>query len=54
MDIDNGMYVNRLEGMAEGEINAKLDMARKMKAEKIDINTIARVSGLSEDEIKKL
>ena len=42
------------EGEASGRAAEKLEMAKAMKAECIDINTIVKVSGLSENEIEKL
>ncbi len=35
----------RVEGRAEGEINAKLEMAQKMRLQGIDIQTIADITG---------
>ena len=44
----------REEGREEGIKKNKIDVAKKMLAEKIDINTIVEVTGLNEKEIKKL
>ncbi len=54
MDIDNGMYVNRLEGMAEGEIKAKLDMAKEMKADGEPLDKIMRYTHLTKQQIDAL
>ena len=46
------------EGLAEGEVSGraaeKLDMAKAMKSENIDIETIIKVSGLTKEEIDSL
>ena len=46
------------EGLAEGEASGRaereIEMARAMKSEGIDAETIAKVSGLSAEEIEKL
>lgn len=42
------------EGRQEGIKKSKIDIAKKMLAKKIDINTIIEVTGLEEKEIKKL
>ena len=48
----------RKEGIAEGEASGRaereLEMARAMKNEGIDVNTIVKVSGMSVEEIEKL
>ena len=44
----------RREGKEEGIKKNKIDTAKKMLAKKIDINTIIEVTGLNEEEIKKL
>lgn len=44
----------REEGIAKGEKNKQVEIAKKMKDEKVDIDFIERVTGLSKDEIKKL
>lgn len=44
----------RREGREEGIKKNKMDIAKKMLAKKIDINTIIEVTGLEEKEIKKL
>ena len=46
------------EGLAEGEASGRaereIEVARAMKSEGIDAETIAKVSGLSAEEIEKL
>ena len=54
MDIDNGMYVNRLEGMAEGEIEAKLEMAREMKSDGEPLEKIMKYTHLTKEQIDAL
>ena len=44
----------RVEGKEEGKEEGKIEVAKNMLAEKIDISLIAKVTGLSEDEIRKL
>ncbi len=57
-----GLAQGKAEGLAEGErigeasgrAAEKLEMARAMKNEGIDVNTIVKVSGMSAEEIEKL
>ena len=42
------------EGLEQGRTAEKVDMARAMKDENIDIKTIIKVSGLTREEIEKL
>lgn len=55
---EEGLEQGRTEGLAEGEASGRaereLEMARAMKSEGIDAETIAKVSGLSAEEIEKL
>ncbi len=48
----------KAEGLAEGEASGraaeKIEMAKAMKDEGIDINTVVKVSGLSKEKIEKL
>ncbi|MEI0564205.1 Rpn family recombination-promoting nuclease/putative transposase, partial [Brachyspira pulli] len=44
----------REEGMKEGIKETKISMARNMKNDKVDFNTIAKYTGLSIEEIEKL
>ena len=49
-----GRVEGRVEGRAEGELSKAKEIARNMLSLDIPIATIAKVSGLDEDEIKKL
>lgn len=49
-----GREEGREEGRAEGRAEEKRALAQAMKAEGLPAATIARISGLSEDEVKKL
>ena len=55
---EEGLEQGRTEGLAEGEVSGraaeKLDMAKAMKSENIDIETIIKVSGLPKEEIDRL
>ena len=42
------------EGRKEGRKESKLEVAKKMLEEKMDIEIIEKVTGLSKEEIKKL
>ena len=48
----------RTEGLAQGEASGraaeKIEMARAMKGENLDIETIVKVSGLTREEIEQL
>ena len=44
----------REEGMKEGIKETKISMARNMKNDKVDFNTISKYTGLSIEEIEKL
>ena len=44
----------KLEGIKEGRIAEQISMAKSMKTENIDIETIKRITGLTIEEIKKL
>ena len=56
--LEQGLKQGRIEGIAQGEASGraaeKIEMARAMKSEGIDAETIAKVSGLSAEEIEKL
>ena len=43
----------RREGLAEGEAKGKLEISCRMYADGIAIATIARITGLSEEEVQK-
>ena len=49
-----GLEQGRTEGLAEGETSKALEMAKAMKSENIDIETIIKVSGLPKEEIDRL
>ena len=49
-----GLALGRAEGLAEGELQAKLAVARSLKAAGVDISIIANSTGLTPDEIAKL
>ena len=49
-----GIEQGRTEGLAEGEASKALEMAKAMKSENIDIETIIKVSGLTKEEIDSL
>ena len=44
----------RLQGKLEGEKNKTISIAKSMKAENIDIETIKKITGLTLEEIEKL
>jgi len=48
------VQIMKKEGKIEGLIEGKLEDARNMLAEGLDILMICRITGLSEDEVKKL
>ena len=52
--MEMGMAQGLEEGKAEGAKNEKLSTAKRMKAEGLDINLIAKITQLSINEIEKL
>ena len=56
--LEEGLKEERKEGhesgLKEGQKSEQLKIARKMKDEHMDLDTIVRITGLSVDEIKKL
>ena len=56
--LEEGLKEGRKEGhesgLKEGQKSEQLKIARKMKDEHMDLDTIVRITGLSVDEIKKL
>ena len=52
--LEEGRAEGRAEGLAEGEKNKAIEMARTMILDNVSINLIAKYTGLSEEEIKKL
>ena len=51
---EEGLDVGREEGLAKGIVQEKLDAARKMKAENVPIESIARWTGLTLEQISEL
>ena len=51
---EQGEEIGRNEGIAQGEASKALKMAKAMKDENIDVETIARVSGLPKEKIEML
>ena len=49
-----GIEKGREEGREEGRKEEKIEIARNMKLNGLDTNTIAKITNLSEDEIDKL
>lgn len=49
-----GMEEGRAEGRAEGRTEEKNNIARKMLANGLSIEQIALITGLTEQEIKRL
>lgn len=45
---------SRIEGEKTGRIETERDIARKMLTKKLDIRLIKEITGLTEEEIKKL
>ena len=54
MSRQDGYALGVEKGEASGRAAEKIEMAKAMKNEGIDINTIVKVSGLSAEEIEKL
>ena len=52
--IAEGLSQGISQGISQGKKNEKLQIAKKMLAEKIDINTIIRITELTKEEIEKL
>ena len=57
-DYDTDIAVQRKEafddGMSQGEHKKAIETAKSMKQENMPVNTIARFTGLSPDEIENL
>ena len=51
---EEGKEEGREEGREEGEHKKAVETAKKMISKKIPISEISEITGLSEDEIKKL
>ncbi|MDR1241653.1 MAG: hypothetical protein LBM00_02555 [Deltaproteobacteria bacterium] len=54
MDLDSYLGDARYEGRQEGLQEGKLEVARNLLREKMSPDTVAKVTGLSLDEIKRL
>jgi predicted transposase/invertase (TIGR01784 family) len=44
----------KLEGKLEGMLEEKIDMAKKMLSEGVDLAFVLRITGLSLEQVKKL
>ena len=53
-DIEEGLERGRMEGMEMGMANGMKKAARAMKAEGMNPDTIARITGLAVDDILRL
>ena len=53
-DYNTNINVATKEGIIEGEKKKQLEIAKKMKEEGFDTETIKRITSLTEEEIKKL
>ena len=57
-DLNNIVYSAKVEGKIEGKVEGKIErtneLAKIMKGEGIEIVTISKITGLSEEEIEKL
>ncbi len=51
---EEGIELGMEEGMEKGKLEEKIKTAEKMKKEKLDTTTIAKITGLSIKEIEKL
>ena len=51
---DSGFESGHDSGTLEGEKRKSIEIARKMKTEKMDIAIISKITGLTEEEIEKL
>ena len=52
--VEQGLKQGVEQGIKQGEENKKIELAKKMKQEGIDIETIQKITGLSKEEISKL
>ena len=52
--IEQGIKQGVEQGIKQGEENKKIELAKKMKQEGIDIETIQKITELSQEEISKL
>ena len=49
-----GKLEGKLEGRLEGQLEGKLETARNMLAEGMGFQTIMKITGLSEEQLKKI
>ena len=49
-----GIAACRAEGRCEGKIQAQIEIAKRMLSMKMDVDTIAQISGLSVEELEEL
>ena len=49
-----GIAACRAEGRCEGKIQAQIEIAKRMLSMKMDVDTIAQISGLSVEEVDEL
>ena len=52
--VAKGLAAGRVEGRAEGRVEANVENARKMKADSMPVELIAKYTGLTEEEICRL
>ena len=53
-DEQSALIVATRNGIAKGENNKKIEIARKMLAKNMDINLIVEFTGLSKEEVENL
>ena len=51
---DKGMAKGIAKGIEDGKRNEKINIAKKMKNDNVDIKTIAKYTGLTKEEIEKI
>ena len=54
IDVEKGMELGRKEDIKEATKKTRIEMAKKMLEDKLDISVISKYTGLSKDEIKKM
>ena len=54
LGIEEGIIKGREEGIKEGIKETQISMAKNMKNDRVDLNTISKYTGLSIEEIKNL
>jgi predicted transposase/invertase (TIGR01784 family) len=53
-DMDTALKVREEEGEARGEARERKRMARALQAEGMDVDTIAKITGLTVDDVLRL